>query len=116
MAKDCEFEALLGVAPNAYKRKTGRNFDYETSCSFESFSNIEGWDLKDCALVLCFAAGGSDSLHDVDLFRGGAGEGRAVVRTVGSQNPQAAIAQERLQLLRKIHSQFERPFDLGRSI
>jgi hypothetical protein len=47
MAKGRELEALLEVAPTAYERKTGRDFEYETGCSFESFSNTEGWTLQD---------------------------------------------------------------------
>jgi Protein of unknown function (DUF4240) len=40
---DREFETLLGVATLAYERKTGKDFEYETGCSYESFSNVRGW-------------------------------------------------------------------------
>ena len=44
MLKDLEFEALLALAPTAYERKTGDSFDYETGCSYETFSNRKGWE------------------------------------------------------------------------
>ncbi len=44
MLKDLTFEALLYVAPDAYKKKTGNRFDYLPSNSFETFSNKEGWN------------------------------------------------------------------------
>lgn len=43
MPKDLEFEALLNLAPTAYEEKTGEEFDYLTGCSFETFSNADGW-------------------------------------------------------------------------
>jgi hypothetical protein len=43
MPKDMEFESLLYVAPKAYELKTGEDFEYISGCSFESFSNYEGW-------------------------------------------------------------------------
>jgi hypothetical protein len=43
MPKDLEFEALLSIAPKAYELKTGEDFEYTTGCSFETFSNVEGW-------------------------------------------------------------------------
>ncbi len=43
MPKDIEFEALLYLAPRAYERKTGNEYDFLTGCDFESFSNSEGW-------------------------------------------------------------------------
>jgi hypothetical protein len=43
MPKDMEFESLLGLASAAYVLKTGEEFDYSTGCSFESFSNPDGW-------------------------------------------------------------------------
>lgn len=42
--KDMEFEALLSVASSAYKAKTGEEFSgFETSVSYETFSNTIGW-------------------------------------------------------------------------
>lgn len=41
--KDCEFEALLSVAPEAYERKTGLEFEYITPLSYETFTNTAGW-------------------------------------------------------------------------
>ena len=43
MPKDMEFEALLEVAAEAYESKTGEDFDYDTSVSYETFSNKAGW-------------------------------------------------------------------------
>ena len=43
MPKDMEFESLLGLAAGAYELKTGKEFEYSTGCSFESFSNPGGW-------------------------------------------------------------------------
>lgn len=43
MPEDLEFEALLYVASEAWEDKTGGEFDHETGCSFETFSNLEGW-------------------------------------------------------------------------
>jgi predicted DNA-binding WGR domain protein len=43
MPKDMEFEAILTVAPSAYERKTGREFQHETPLSYETFSNRQGW-------------------------------------------------------------------------
>jgi hypothetical protein len=43
MPKDLEFEALLSAADAAWERRTGGEFDGDTGCSFESFSNLEGW-------------------------------------------------------------------------
>jgi predicted DNA-binding WGR domain protein len=43
MPKDMEFESLLSVARSAYERKTGKELDYATSLSYETFSNREGW-------------------------------------------------------------------------
>jgi hypothetical protein len=38
-----EFEALLDIAARAHERKTGRDFDYLTGCSYETGSNPKGW-------------------------------------------------------------------------
>lgn len=42
--KDVEFESLLRIAGDAYERKTGDDFDYDTGCSYESFSNVRAWE------------------------------------------------------------------------
>lgn len=42
--KDIEFEALLGLASAAYEAKTGQECDgFDTSVSYETFSNQAGW-------------------------------------------------------------------------
>jgi len=46
MPKDIEFEALLGIASSAFEVKTGESLDYQTGCSYESFSNLAGWKLE----------------------------------------------------------------------
>ncbi len=43
MPQDLEFESLLSAARVAWEKKTDDDMDYETGCSFESFSNVEGW-------------------------------------------------------------------------
>ncbi len=43
MPKDIEFQALLSIAPKAYKKKTGQRFHYATRLSYETFSNKEAW-------------------------------------------------------------------------
>ena len=43
MPRDLEFEALLRLAPKAYKRKTGQSFDHISPVSYESFQNKDGW-------------------------------------------------------------------------
>jgi hypothetical protein len=43
MLKDLELEALLYVASKAYARKTGKEFTYVPSTSYETFSNDAGW-------------------------------------------------------------------------
>jgi hypothetical protein len=43
MPRGLEFEAILGLAPDAFELKTGRRFEYSTGCSYESFSNPIGW-------------------------------------------------------------------------
>lgn len=43
MPRQLEFEPLLTIAAAAYERKTGNDFDYSTGCSYESFSNADGW-------------------------------------------------------------------------
>lgn len=41
--KDLGFAALTTLAPSAYCRKTGENFNYKTNYSFDSCSNQKGW-------------------------------------------------------------------------
>ena len=41
--KDLEFESLLRLAPEAYRRATGQAFDHLTPVSYETFSNKTGW-------------------------------------------------------------------------
>jgi predicted DNA-binding WGR domain protein len=43
MPKDIDFEPLLSVAPEAFERRTGQEFDQTTAVSYESFSNLTGW-------------------------------------------------------------------------
>lgn len=43
MPKDMEFEALLGVAAQAYERKAGREWEHVSPVSYETFSNSAGW-------------------------------------------------------------------------
>jgi hypothetical protein len=43
MPKDLGFAALATVAPSAYCRKTGDNFNYKTKYSIDSCSNQKGW-------------------------------------------------------------------------
>lgn len=42
--KEFTFEALLYIAEEAYERKTGEEFDYLPTLSYETFSNPEGWE------------------------------------------------------------------------
>tara|TARA_R110002124_G_scaffold77590_1_gene207849 strand:- start:49 stop:495 length:447 start_codon:yes stop_codon:yes gene_type:complete len=41
--KDLEFEALLYIASTAYERKTGKELDYQTKISYETYANKDGW-------------------------------------------------------------------------
>ncbi len=41
--KDMEFEAILGIAQEAYERKTGSEWEYISSTDYETFSNERGW-------------------------------------------------------------------------
>ncbi len=43
MPKDLSFGALLRVAHEAFKRKTGKNLDYVPAFNYETYSNEEGW-------------------------------------------------------------------------
>ena len=43
MPKDITFEALLYLANEAYKRKTGEEMNYIPAYPIETYSNKEGW-------------------------------------------------------------------------
>jgi predicted DNA-binding WGR domain protein len=43
MPKDCEFEDLLSVGREAFEKATGREFDYVSPISYETYSNRDGW-------------------------------------------------------------------------
>lgn len=43
MPKDVTFEPLLSLAAQAYKQKTGNEFEYLPTMSYETFANEEGW-------------------------------------------------------------------------
>lgn len=43
MLKNTEFEALLSLSSEAYYLKKGKEFEYISGCSYETFSNREGW-------------------------------------------------------------------------
>jgi len=43
MFKDLTFEPLLTIASKAYEKKTGNQFIYVPSRSYETYSNQEGW-------------------------------------------------------------------------
>lgn len=40
---EISFEPLLSLADKAYEIKTGRDFDYHPTLSYETYSNQEGW-------------------------------------------------------------------------
>ena len=43
LSSEIDFEHLLSVAANAYKRKTGRDFEYSPLYNYETKSNTEKW-------------------------------------------------------------------------
>lgn len=47
MPKDITFEALLYLPSTAYKRKTGKDYDYTPAFPVETYSNKESWDKED---------------------------------------------------------------------
>ena len=48
MPKDMEFESLLYVARVwAHERQTGEPLEHATRVSYETFSNRQGWEIKD---------------------------------------------------------------------
>jgi hypothetical protein len=44
MPKDLDFEELLSLPEEAYERKTKKQFDYDTGCDYETYSNFKGWE------------------------------------------------------------------------
>ncbi|MGA4719825.1 DUF4240 domain-containing protein [Fictibacillus nanhaiensis] len=44
MLKNDTCEPLLDLASEAYELRTGKDFDYETGCDYETFSNYKGWE------------------------------------------------------------------------
>lgn len=43
MSKGKCFEPILSLASEAYKKRTGREFEYFPGCDYETFSNVAGW-------------------------------------------------------------------------
>jgi hypothetical protein len=43
MPHEHSFEPLLELASDAYEQRLKKEFDYETGCDYETFSNIDGW-------------------------------------------------------------------------
>ncbi|MGG0179147.1 DUF4240 domain-containing protein [Gottfriedia acidiceleris] len=43
MTKNNSFEPLLSLAPEAYSKRMGKEFEYISGCDYETFSNVEGW-------------------------------------------------------------------------
>ena len=43
LTNEISFEHLLSLAGDAYKLKTGRDFDYLPIFNYETKSNAEGW-------------------------------------------------------------------------
>jgi len=41
--KDMEFEAILGIAQEAYEQKTGKEWEYASDADYETYSNTVGW-------------------------------------------------------------------------
>lgn len=44
MPKDIDYEDLLYIAGNAYRMKTGKEFEFSASVSYETASNLDGWE------------------------------------------------------------------------
>lgn len=38
-----KFEAILSFAASAFERKTGREFEYSSELTHETFANVAGW-------------------------------------------------------------------------
>lgn len=47
MPKNLTFEALLGLASKAFKRKTGKPFEHIPAYIYETFANSSGWEGED---------------------------------------------------------------------
>ena len=43
LSADIDFEHILSIAADAYKRTTGRYFEYSPLYNYETKSNIEKW-------------------------------------------------------------------------
>ncbi len=43
MPKDVTFEPILSIAAKAYQRKKKKDFLYNPSYNYETYSNKEGW-------------------------------------------------------------------------
>lgn len=43
LTENNSFEALLSIADDAYKQKTGKEFDYHAKCNYETYSNKKAW-------------------------------------------------------------------------
>ncbi len=43
MPRDIDFEPLLYIAEQAYELRMNKDFEYETGCDYETFSNYKGW-------------------------------------------------------------------------
>lgn len=43
MPKDVDFEPLLYIAEEAYEQKMNEELNYATGCSYETYSNTDGW-------------------------------------------------------------------------
>ena len=44
MPKDIDFEELLYLADEAYEKRTKKELEYDTGCSYETYSNYKGWE------------------------------------------------------------------------
>ena len=42
--EDIDFEPLLYLSSSAYELKMKKDFEYETGCDYETYSNIKGWE------------------------------------------------------------------------
>ncbi len=47
MVKDVSFEPLLGLANQAYQKKTGETYEHIPAYIYETFANTKGWNNKD---------------------------------------------------------------------
>ncbi|MBO0593936.1 DUF4240 domain-containing protein [Cellulophaga sp. E16_2] len=44
MPKDLDFEPILYLSSSAYETKMKKDFEYESGCDYETYSNIKGWE------------------------------------------------------------------------